>query len=304
MKNSPDNSGLATIALIGAGILGGLAAIASKIALRELPPLTILFFRITVMLLVLVPFKWRSFRRFFKQWKAMVIVGLLWTGNVALFIIGIQYTTAIASQVLYTTVPILVLLESRFLTNEKLTKAQIIGIPLGFLGAILIILRSTGDAGFGTAYGNTIIFIATACWSLYLTVSKRVSGNLSPLGLTIGSSFVAWIVVGILMIVREGYTGILRIPALSFTGWTALLFIALGIGVAMIFLYQWGLKYGSAIAAGSMNYLSTAVTAVAGVFLLSEYITTPFLIGATLIIAGVFLVSTLPLLTGRTQQST
>jgi len=296
MKNSPDNSGLATVALIGAGILGGLAAIASKIALRELPPLTILFFRITVMLLVLAPFKWRSFRRFFKQWKAMVIVGLLWTGNVALFIIGIQYTTAIASQVLYTTVPILVLLESRFLTNEKLSKAQLIGIPLGFLGAILIILRSTGDAGFGTAYGNTIIFIATACWSLYLTVSKRVSGNLSPLGLTIGSSFVAWIVVGILMIVREGYTGILRIPALSFTGWTALLFIALGIGVAMIFLYQWGLKYGSAIAAGSMNYLSTAVTAVAGVFLLGEYITTPFLIGASLIIVGVFLTSTLPLL--------
>jgi drug/metabolite transporter (DMT)-like permease len=189
-----------------------------------------------------------------------------------------------------------VLLESRFLTNEKLTKAQLIGIPIGFLGAILIVLRTNGTAGFGSMIGNTILLIATVCWSLYLTVSKRVSGNLSPLGLTIGSSFVAWIVVGILMIVREGYAGISRIPALSFAGWTALLFIALGIGVAMIFLYQWGLKYGSAIAAGSMNYLSTAVTAVAGVFVLGEHVTTPFLVGASLIIVGVFLTSTLPLL--------
>lgn len=295
MKNSRDSGSLATFALIGAGIIGGLASLSSKIALRELPPLTILFFRITVMLLVLAPLKWRSARRFITRWKAFLAVGLLWTGNVALFIIGIQYTTTIASQVLYTGVPVYVLLAGRYLTSEKLRKGQLVGILLGFLGALMIVLKPESIVGFGTPYGNAIIFMATVCWALYLTVSKRVSAGISPLGLTVGSSFIAWIIVGVLMVLQEGGRGIAAIPLLSSAGWQALLFIALGVGVAMIFFYQWGLKYGSAIAAGSMNYLSTAVTAVTGILILGERVTPVFLVGATFILAGVFFTSTLPL---------
>ncbi len=204
MKSSHDNGSLATLALVSAGIIGGLASLSSKIALRELPPLTILFFRITVMLLVLAPLKWQSARRLFARWKAILAVGILWTGNIALFIIGIQYTTTIAAQVLYTGVPVYVLLTSRFLTSEKLRKGQFVGILLGFLGALMIVLKPESIVGFGTPYGNAIIFMATVCWALYLTVSKRVSAGISPLGLTVGSSFVAWVIVGILMAVREG----------------------------------------------------------------------------------------------------
>jgi drug/metabolite transporter (DMT)-like permease len=251
----------------------------------------------------LAPFKWRSAQLFFARWKQLLAVGLLWTGNVALFIIGIQYTTTIAAQVLYTGVPVYVLLAGRFITSENLRKGQLVGILLGFLGALMIVLKPESIVGFGTPYGNAIIFMATVCWALYLTVSKRVSAGISPLGLTVGSSLIAWIIVGVLMVFQEGGRGIAAIPSLSSAGWQALLFIALGVGVSMMFLYQWGLKYGSAIAAGSMNYLSTVVTAVTGVLILGERVTNVFLIGATLIITGVFLVSTLPLLTRRTQQS-
>lgn len=47
MKITENKTFLATIALIIAAIIGGLAALGSKVALRELPPLTVLFLRLT-----------------------------------------------------------------------------------------------------------------------------------------------------------------------------------------------------------------------------------------------------------------
>lgn len=55
MKNSANSLLLGTLALIVAGIFGGFSAYLSKIILRELPPLTVLFLRITIMLAMLLP---------------------------------------------------------------------------------------------------------------------------------------------------------------------------------------------------------------------------------------------------------
>lgn len=293
---TPDNQTIATTALLVGGIIGGLGPFTSKVALRELPPLTILFLRICVMVVCLLPFVWRSHRQLRAQWKKVLLVGLLWTGNVALFIIGIQYTTTIASQLLYTAVPIVVLMENYFVNQEKLSIFQKIGIPLGFVGALLILLKQESIAvGLGTLYGNAIILVAASSWASYLVVSKRVSLHMSSVEMTFASALVAGIVVGPLMLAREGLGGLAKLPILSLGGWFALLFIAFGVGLAMIFLYQVGVKRGTAIVAATVGYLGLCITAVTGVLYLGEKITPMLIAGSLFIVTGVFLTSTLPL---------
>ena len=112
MKNFPDNHLLGVIALFSASFLGGFAAFASKIILRELPPVTTLFLRLTIMILVLVPLVSHKIGHLFKHWKQLILLSFLWVGNLLFFIVGIKYTTAIMSGLLYASVPIFVVFEN------------------------------------------------------------------------------------------------------------------------------------------------------------------------------------------------
>lgn len=296
MKSSPNkvNAGLA---LIGAGIIGGFMPILSKVVLREVSPLTLLFVSLTIMVIVLVPISWRDFVTFWEQKKKLFWFGLLWMANITLFIIGLNYTTAVASQVLYAGVPILVFILHYLLTREKVSISQIVGILLGLAGVLTFVLGSIqGTEDFGSFVGNIIIFIATLSWAIYLINSKKLSQNIHPLVLTTGSAVIAWFGSGLLMLFQEGTTGLFRLGTLSLSGWLGLLFIGLMVRVAMILLFNWGIKHGSSIVAGTMTYLSLLTTTILSTLILGEQLTVRFFIGTLLVLVGVFLTSTLPLI--------
>ena len=111
MKNLQNKLSTPTLALFIAGILGGLAPIAVKIVLKELPPLTISFLRLTLSLVVLVPLGISSFRHILVHWKRLILIGIFYSGNVFLFTLGIKHTTSAVSQLLYGGVPLFMLLE-------------------------------------------------------------------------------------------------------------------------------------------------------------------------------------------------
>lgn len=300
MKNSPDNQTLAQLALLTAGVIGGFAPYASKVVLRELPPLTVLFIRISIMLVILLPISRRGLRHLHAHWLQLLILGLLWVGNLILFIVGIQHTTAIASSIIYTAVPILILFEQWMLLKEKFTLTQGAGIGLGLVGALLVIFASQGqNRSFGSLYGNILMFIAIWCYSLYVVFSKRISRHVSPLGLTTGAAMIGWVVSGVFMVAVEGFSGLQGAVRLSLTGWYALLYISLILGVVMYFLLQWGVKYGSALVAGMVGYLGMLVAVITGIVYLGEDVSPGIIVGGSLVIVGVFLTSTLPLLSKR-----
>mgnify|MGYP001559488090 FL=1 len=110
---------------------------------------------------------------------------------------------------------------------------------------------------------------------------------------------IAWVGSAILMVTLEGFTGLEKLRVLSVGGWFSLAYIALFVRVAMIFLLNWGIKYGSPVVAGSMVYISLLTTGALTSIILGEKITSRFVLGAMLVIAGVFLTSTLPLLKNR-----
>jgi len=300
MKNSPDNYTLAVFALIVANMIGGGAPLASKILLRELPPMTILFLRLTIMLVILMPLSLTRFRHLWIHRKQLVLLGLFWVGNLSLFIIGIKFTTAIASSIIYLGVPILVLFEERMMNKSKLLLWQVIGIGLGCTGALFVVLESLGtQSGFGTFHGNILLLLAIVSYSFYLTYSKRLSVHVSPLGLTVGALVSGWAVSLVFMVFFDGVTGLVHVPNLSIASWVSLLYVGIFLGVAMYFLNQWGIRHTSAVVAGAMLYVGTFTAWASGVLFLSEKITFLMIAGGALLVVGVFLTSMMPLLTLR-----
>lgn len=279
----------ATLALLSAGILGGLAPVAVKVVLRELPPITISFLRLTIALVVLFPFSIRFWPQIVASWKRLVLVGLFYSGNVFLFTLGIKHTTSAVSQLLYGVVPLLMLLEQSMVGRVRLQTKQLMGILLGIAGTLVLVIHP-GGFDFGARQGNILIFLATISWSFYLVATKRLSQYVPTFGLTFAMSLVAWLVGLVLMSIFE--TGaIMGLVSLSVTGWLALLFVGLAVGVGMWVLYNWGIKHGSTVLASSMLYVSTVTAGIAGYIAFGEIITLSFLIGGVFLICGVYLIS-------------
>lgn len=300
MKNSPNSILAGTLALIVAGILGGIPAYLSKIILRELPPLTILFLRITIMLAVILPLSRSVLPDIKKHWENILLLSFFWVGNLIFFIIGIQYATVIASGLIYAGSPIVVLVEERLFLRSPIRSHQILGIFFGFLGAAILILSSaTNGSGFGSLIGILLLFLAKVIYSSYLVFSKPMSKLVSPLGLTTGVALFGWVASLVSMLMVEGTRGLVRLPAVSIPAWIAIIVYSVASGVAMYFLIQWGIKRATPLAAASMIYIATFVSAFTGVAFLGEVFTVNVLFSAASILIGVYLISIMPILSAR-----
>jgi drug/metabolite transporter (DMT)-like permease len=287
----------ATIALIIAGIFGGLVPIAVKIVLKEVPPLTYLFLRLTIMICILLPLSLKVIKSLHQYWKYICLLGIFWIANFMLFIFGVRFTTALMSQLLTSGVPIFVLIENSFVNKEKLSPWQYLGIFLGLTGAIFLILRNTSlSSGYGLISGNLLVFLSAISSSLYLIGTRKFIRNQSPLALTSATVFIGWIITGISMLLLEGISGFSVLPHITTNAWTALLFMGLICGVLMWFLINWGLKYASAIVASGMTYINILTAGIFGVIILGESVNQNTIFGGIFIIIGIFLSSITPLL--------
>ncbi|MBI3576505.1 DMT family transporter [Candidatus Gottesmanbacteria bacterium] len=300
MKSLQNKETLATAALLCAGILGGLAPIAAKILLRELPPFTLTFFRYSIALVVILPLFYRFARTIAIHWKQLILVSVCFSGNIFFFILGIGHTTSALSQLLYAGVPILMLFEQAVVTKIPIQTKHLLGVFLGVFGTIIIVFhQADGGVGLGTSYGNTLLLFATVCWSLYLLITKRVSQHVTPLAITTTASFLTWVLSIPAMFLFEG-NQLSTIFSLSLLGWLTLLFIGLVLSIVMWYLYNFGIKHGSTLLTSSIVYVNTATAGIAGYVVFGEKITSSFFLGGAFLISGVYLISRKKSSTGKT----
>lgn len=71
-----------------------------------------------------------------------------------------------------TTTPLIVLVFSVILLNEKITSRKILGISIGSIGAIVLILNANNFGGTGSFLGNLFVFFNATCYGLYLVIVK------------------------------------------------------------------------------------------------------------------------------------
>jgi drug/metabolite transporter (DMT)-like permease len=279
---------------LGAVIFWGVSFIATKVALREISPFTLLSLRFGVgALLLLVHFpKNRVFFRGFslKDWVYIILLaGLGIAGHTLLQAYGLLYTTAIDTSWIVAVYPIFITIAGRLFLGETLSARKIEGVLFGFLGVCLVI--SKGEFAFSafqsaTTFGDLLILASAFTWTAFTVGGRGFLSKFSPL-----ATISPIMTVGFLMVLpfgagSEQWKSLLHV---SGAAWAGVLFLGVFCSGWAYLLWYSALEKLESSRVGAYLYLEPFVTLLGACLFLDEKIEWITLLGGGLTLWGVYL---------------
>ena len=276
-------------------IVWGASFIATKVALADISPITIVWLRFAmgVLILGLVVALRRQFALPDKnEWGYFALLGFLGiTFHQWLQSNGLVTSEASTTAWIVATTPVFMALLGWLVLKERLDWLRNFGILLAFAGVLVVVsdgdLASISIGRFG-APGDVLILISAVNWSVFSALSRR-GLRAYPAGLMMFYVMASgWIFTTLLFIPTKGFS---EIPRLSTDGWTGVLFLGvLCSGLAYIAWYD-ALQALSSAETGVFLYIEPLVAVVVAAIVLGEPITWASLFGGAVILVGVWLVN-------------
>lgn len=286
LDRSPDSS--VYLVLLVQSLFASGTHLVAKVAARDVEPFTLTLVRSLIAasafsLLLLVRGRFPRIRR--EDWPLVLLLAFLAIPlNQFLFLFGIRSTTPSNAALLYATTPILVVLFSRWLLGERLTRRKLIGVALGFAGVAIVILERGVDAGIEYVHGNLIIYVAVLAWGLYTVLGKKLIMQYGPLdasAITLLTGTLIFLPVGILPALQFDY------GALGVWTWAQILYLGVITSVVAYLLWYYALARVEAGKVALFANLQPILTTILAVVLLGQGVTMQFVLGGALAILGV-----------------
>lgn len=286
---------LAYSALLFAHLIWGSNFVIAKLALTEIPTMSLGFLRFTIAFILILPFLWpirNKLKIKSEHLLSFVAIGLsITTFHIFLFYEGLKRTSSIDASVLALTVPIISVIASWFILREKIFLINLVGVVFGFIGALIVLglpLLLIGNLTSEVLLGNSLIIISSVFFVFGAVISKKMLEIYSPLLIT-ASAFLIGSVTFLLPAVNEYFVNPNWIFQVTFIGWLGLLFIIMLSTISAYFLFEWGVKKVGVVQADLVQYIQPAIAATLAVPILNERISFSFIIGTCLIVLGVYL---------------
>jgi drug/metabolite transporter (DMT)-like permease len=257
------------------------------------PPISLAFWRWTLVFLILLPFTYVSLKKSFKimkkEYKKLFFLGATGCGICGAFpFLAGQTTTVTNMGIIYTSSPIFIIMISSFFFNEKINFTKVIGLISCLIGVFAIMIK--GDLylliNLNFTIGDLWMLAASIGWALYsiylfywktkLEIFQRFTliaffGAISLLPFYIGEE----IFFEKTVFSRE------------FFMWVV--FAAISPGIIAFSLYTMTQKKLGASLTGFTLYIFTIYGAIYGYFLFEEKLENYHLIGTVLVFIGVYL---------------
>lgn len=209
--------------------------------------------------------------------------------NQAFFLLGLALTSPINSSVILSTNPIFAFLFAALILKEKVTLMKGTGLAIGFAGVMMLILENgSPDPASSTFVGDMFSLVNTVSWALYTVLIKRMLEKYHPV------TVMKWAFLpGVIVNIPIGYN------QLSTTDWSAIPVNAwLQIGFVVVFatylgylLISYGLRRVSPTIVSIYTYLQPVFAALLATMMGQDTISVVMIFSATLIFAGVYVVS-------------
>lgn len=261
----------------------------------EIPPFSLSFWRWAVALLILSCF---ALRHLIKQHKLAVthrkfiiiqgVVGV--AGFNTLIYMAIQTTTAINAVLVNSCIPVIIVLISWAMYNDRLSLRQCLGVATSLSGVFLIISRGELSTLLQLQFnrGDILVFIAAILWAFYSANLKKYPKGLHPLAYQ-----TAIVLVGLTILfplyLFEISTG--RTMTLSTESIVTIIYVALFASVLAFIFWNRAVTILGANIAGPFIHLMPVFSTILAVLFLGETLT-PNHIKAILLIFGGILMTT------------
>ena len=210
--------------------------------------------------------------------------------NMLAFFRGLELSTPINSGVIITLSPVLVLILSYFFLKEKITVKKILGILIGFSGAVFLILNSskTGINAPNIPLGNSFFLLNASAYAGYLIIVKPLTRKYNIFTL------MKWLfLIGLILSTPITFNQFIEVK------WTELPWFAIWrmgyvvIGTTFLtYLFNiYALKKLSPTTVGSFIYLQPIITILFALITANDTLDTTKILSCILVFIGVYLVS-------------
>lgn len=262
-----------------------------RIGATELPPALFAGFRFllaAVLLAGMARVAGQSIPRTLREWRESAVVGIcmLATAN-GLVVWGEQWVPSNQAALLVATAALWI---AGFGTlgrrGHKLAPRTVIGLSIGFAGAIVLLWPAQGFS-FDNFGGQLAILASALAWSAGSIYAKRNYSNTALLAAAAVQSLVAGVfLTSIGLVAGEAARWTWSPTALWTIGYLAVLGSCVG-----YFGYTWLVHNVSPAALGTYAYVNPAVAVLLGWLFIGEKLDTAQLVGMIVILVGVVLVS-------------
>lgn len=280
---------LAILALIITNIVWGASSPIFKWAMEDIPPYTFAFLRFFLSTLILLPFTLHKLK--IKREDIMKLFVLAFFGffiHIALLLVGLTISSSINAPIIASSAPIFLLLGSFLFLKEKIKRKVLIGTFISLMGVMVIILRPLFDHGLdGTIIGNFLFLVSTMTFVVYTILLKDFKLSYSSITLTF-YMFLLSTIMFLPFFLWES-NGTQAITALTHKSLIGILFGSIFTSVLGYVLYNFAIRYIKANETGIFLYIDPVITVLIAVPLLSEHVTTSFILGSILVFIGIFI---------------
>lgn len=273
-------------AMLLLALMWGLSIPATKLGLNSTPPLTLTALRYAIavpfMLVLLIGKK-------SLPWKAVPAVAMLGIIGIGLGqvaqTIGVSGASASVATILSATIPLFIVVFAAFRLKQPVTAIQICGVITAFTGIVVVAFENTTSNITTSLLGPIWILISAVAVAFYYVWSVELTSRYGTVVVLTWSTFFGLIA----MIPFAGWENYHTPFTLTVTSFSAALYLGLIVSVAGLFLWLRILKNVPAPVAASVQYLQPVFGIIASAILFGDKIGTQFMIGVSLILAGLAL---------------
>lgn len=268
--------------------------IVAKAVNKEIPPISLNFYRWLTAAVIIFPFALKKFRIEWplvkKSWHYLFWISL--TG-VALFntfvYIGAHFTSAINLALIGTTSsPIMSVIFARIFLNEKIGWLKLAGMILCIIGVLFLLSKGSFQnfLSFHFSIGDLWMLLAAFCFAVYNTMVKKKPSGISPINfLFVIFSF------GTLMVLPFFIWEMNRSPAVEWNNHLILSILYLGLGASVFCFLIWNIAIGK-LGAGRTALFGNLIpifSSLEAVIILHEQFSWIHIVSMALVFAGIIL---------------
>ena len=275
------------LSIIAAILIWSVSFVATKIALKTFPPLSLGFVRFGLAAVLLGSFL--AIRKNIEKPTPIDLAKLVSSGLLGITVyfslenIGVKYSTAADAAMIIASYPAITMLLEVLFFRVKFPIISIIGVGLTIAGVYLIIsVNQTLAATNGRLFGNVLLILAGFVWAGYNFITRQVVSNYPMTTITFYQ-------------VTSGAIGFMPLLFFEIDQWSiptaesliAAMYLALFCSLIAFYLYAYGLRQLNSTYAVILMNLVPVFGVIFAVLILHERIYFMQVLGGIITISGV-----------------
>jgi drug/metabolite transporter (DMT)-like permease len=288
---SPKEQLRANLAMVAIVIFWGISYVSIKVAVVEIPPITMALIRFAIasLMLGIILHKVEPGKKLDKSDRLKMVLGGIF-GITIYFIlenIGVEYTSATNASLIVSVVPVITIILDVVFFHSRISLMKIMGVIIAVIGSYLAV-TANGKVQFdsGNFLGNILMLCAMLSWAFFTLVNKSLQEKYSGLFLMTYQT-----IFGTLFFIPLSLLEYKEWKMFSLTALGNILFLAVFCSVLCYLLYTYALKRLDVALTTIYLNLIPVVGVLSGYLLLNERVLPIQLVGGLITLLAIVIIN-------------